>query len=353
MVEIQGIERATRLHNQAYVFDGCIPGMGFFKEPDVELRAITEGGVAGANVTVAQQNHDFRRALDSMIQLEKVQERFSNKMRICRSVAELKAAREEERLGVVFHFQDAKPMEDKLDNVETFYRLGLRVLQLTYNTQGWLGTGCAERHDAGLSTLGLQVIEECNRLGILVDVSHCGWTSAWDAIRHSKQPVSITHTGAYALCQATGRNKPDDMLKAVADTGGVVGAIWFSALLRREAGSHRVAPTSIRDVLGHLQHMVDVVGPDHVAIGSDLSNYHARTLEMPADSSLKWYRPLRPDVFGDGPTDRYDPFPDGLDSHSKMRNLTAGLVDLGYSDEDITKILGGNWLRLFESVWRV
>jgi len=338
------------LHEQSFVFDATIPGMGFFQEPAVEIKAVRDGGFHGASITVAQQRTNFVQAIENIRLIKRLQEKHAT--RVCTSVAELERARNDDRLGVILHFQDAKPIEDNLENLTTFYDLGVRIFQLTYNIQGWVGTGCAERHDTGLSTFGLQVVAECNRLGMLVDVSHCAWATAWDAIKHSKEPVAITHTGAHALCAATGRNKPDEMFREIANMGGVVGVCWFSALLKRAPNSHRVVPTSIEDVLDHLDHIVQLVGPDHVGIGSDLSNLHARTLEMPADSSLRWYRPLRPDVFGEGPVDRYDPFPQDLDTHAKARNLTAGMVRRGYDKESIRKILGANWLRLFKQVWR-
>lgn len=345
-------EQTRRIHSTSFVFDACIPPMGFWREPAIEIQAITDGGVSGANVTCAQPKHGFRRAVETIRQLGKVAEQFPDKVRICRSARELEAASGDGLLGLVIHFQEPKPIEENLDYVGTFYELGLRVLQLTYDAQGWLGTGCAERHDTGLSYFGLQVVEECNRLGILIDVSHCSYQTAWDAIKHSKDPIAITHTGAYALCQATGRNKPDDMIRSVAEGGGVIGVSWFPPQLKRASGSHKTVPTSIEDVLDHVDHMVQLVGPEHVGIGSDLSNLHARTLELPAHSSLRWYRPLRPDVFGDGPTDRLEPYPTGLDTHAKAWNLTAGLLRRGYREREVRSILGGNWLRLVRQVWR-
>lgn len=345
-------ELAARLHYDAYFFDACVPTMGFFADEDAEIAAIREGAVNGMNITVAQQNHGFRDTIDSIRRHKGLAERRSDELAICTSVAELRQCKADGRVGMVLHFQDSKAIEDQLDNLGLFYELGLRVFQLTYNVQGLVGTGCCERHDAGLSYFGLDVVKECNRLGILIDLSHCNYATTWDAIRHSQAPVALTHVGSHALCPATGRNKSDELFKAVAEGGGVIGITVFPALVKRNPSTHEVLQADVHDVLNHIDHAVDLVGIDYVGIGSDLSNYHAKTLDVPADSSIRWYRPMRPDVFGAGPVDRYDPFPTGLDSHSTMGNITKGLLERGYPAEAVQKILGENWLRLFAQVWQ-
>jgi membrane dipeptidase len=345
-------ERARSLHDQAFVFDACFSTPGFFKEEAREIQAFLDGGVDGGLATLAAEEQNFVKAVDNINRHLKVFNRHPDKVRMCRSVAELEQCQAEGKVGFVTHFQDTRPIETDLDYLGVFHQLGLRVLQLTYNTQNYVGSGCCELHDAGLSSFGRQVVEECNRLGVLIDLSHCGYDTCRDAIRHSRRPVSLTHVGALAVCPATGRNKPDDILQGVADTGGVIGIAFFAPLVKRNPATHEVLLAGVDDVLDHVDHVVKLVGSDHVGIGSDLSNYYARTLELPAFSSIRSYRPLRPDVFGVGPVDRYDPWPVGLDSHAKMTNLTRGLVKRGYTDADVKKILGGNWLRLFRETWR-
>jgi membrane dipeptidase len=132
----------------------------------------------------------------------------------------------------------------------------------------------------------------------------------------------------------------------------VLGIPLQPCFVKRDPDTHKVLPSTVEDVLNQIDYAVNLMGVDHVGIGTDMSTYAARTLEIPRDSSLRLFRPLFPHVFGVGPTDRYDPYPVGLDSHAKFLNLTRGLVKRGYSDEDTKKILGGNWLRLFKEVWR-
>ena len=345
-------QRARALHREAFVFDACLPSGGIFRDEETDIQNLPDGGVNGANVTIAEHQHNFLKTIESNVRFKKLIGRHTDKVRLATSAGDLLRCKRDGKVGFVMHFQDGKPIEDNLDYLSVFYDLGLRVFQLTYNMQGYLGTGCCERHDAGLSTFGIEAVAECNRLGILIDLSHCGHGTARDAIQHSKAPVAFTHAGVYALCPAYGRNKPDDLLKAVANTGGVIGVTFFPPFAKRNPKTHQVLQGTLDDVLDQVDYLVKLVGVDHVGFGSDLSDYYARTLEVPATSSIRWFRPLRPDVFGAGPTDRYDPFPTGLDSHARLPNLTRGLVQRGYNDEGIKKILGGNWLRLFQEVWK-
>jgi membrane dipeptidase len=306
----------------------------------------------GANVTVSTDQEDFQKAVLTIGKHRRLAERRSEVLRFCVSAAELDQCKKDGQFGMVMALQHSKPVEDSLEYLRIFYDMGLRVLQLTYNMQGYIGSGCCERHDAGLSSFGLEVVDECRRLGILVDLSHCADKTSWDAVRHAKGPVACTHSGAYAFCPAYGRNKPDDLLKAVVDTGGVVGAPFIASFVKRNPVTHEVLQATVEDVLDQVDYMVRLLGVSNVGLGSDMSNYFARTLEMPALSAYRLYRPLHPEVFGVGPTDRYDPFPIGLDSHAKLLNVTRGLVRRGYKDNEIKGILGGNWLRLFRDVWR-
>lgn len=345
-------QRVAKLHHEAFVFDGAFPISGLARDERGEIQALREGGVSGASVTFAQQTHNFPKAVDSVNHWKRLVMRYPESLSLCTKVVDLERCKKEGKTGFVIHFQDSKPCEDNLDYLSVFYGLGLRVLQLTYNVQGYAGTGCCERHDAGLSSFGVQMVRECNRLGIVVDLSHCGHGTAWDTVKHTQAPVAFTHVGVYSVCPAYGRNKPDELLKAVAETGGVIGITFFPAFLKRNAATHQVLPSTLHDVLDHIEYATRLVGVDHVGLGSDLANYYARTLEVSAESAIRWFRDTRPDVYGVGTPGKKDPFPPELNTHAKMRNLTRGLVQRGYTDEEVKKILGGNWLRLFKKVWK-
>lgn len=345
-------ERVRAVHQRSFVFDGAFPMLGFFKDEQAEIAAFRQGGLAGGNATVSSDETDFYGAIKNIRDLRGLIARNPETLGLCTSVAELEACKASGRVGMVTFFQNPKPIADRLDDLDTFHDLGLRVFQLSYNNQGFIGAGCCERVDPGLSEFGLKAVERCNALGILLDISHCGPATSWDALKFSKAPVVASHSGMYALAHAFGRNKPDDMLKAVAETGGLVGIPFFPCLVKRHPETHEVQPSTVEDVIDHIDHAVRLMGIDHVSIATDMATYGARTRELTKDSVLRRTRVEHPEVFGVGPTDRGDPYPAGLDSHDKMANLTAGLVRRGYADDEIGKLLGGNWLRVFERVWK-
>lgn len=343
-------ERARALHADMTIYDGTIFDTGFMQDERNELEAYRSGHVSGGSVTFCGHVHNFQRGIDAFYAHLKVIERNSDIARFCTSVADIEQCRRDGKVGIVAHFQDSKPIEDRLDYLRTFHAIGLRIFQLTYNAQGQVGTGCCEP-DSGLTEFGMQVVDECNRLGILIDLSHVNHRTSRDAIERSKAPVAFTHVGIHAMCPAYGRNKPDDLLRAVAGTGGMVGIAWAPFLVKREASTHKVLESTVNDVLDQMEYAIRLIGIDRVGVGSDLCNYSARTLVVPPHSSIRQHRPLHPEVFGVGPVDRYDPYPQGLDHHSGMMNITRGLLQRGYSDDDIRKLMGENWLRLFKKVW--
>ena len=345
-------QRALAIHEDAVIFDGAISMLGFEKEEQVEIQAFLDGRVAGGNATLSSSETDFMMAIDNFAKLKRLIARNPDTLALITTVDDLLACKRDRKFGMVIHFQNTTPILDRLDYLRTFYDLGLRVLQLTYNTQTFVGAGCCERIDGGLTTFGLEVVAESNRAGMLIDVSHCGHTTAWDAVKHSEKPIAATHAGVYTLARSHGRNKPDDLLKGIADTGGILGLPTQPCFVKRDPDTHVVQQATVDDVIDHIDYAVNLMGIDHVGFGSDMSNYAARTLDPPRDSNIRLVRAKRPDVFGVGPTDKYDPFPIGLDNHAKMLNLTRGLIKRGYSDEDTKKILGDNWLRIFNEVWQ-
>lgn len=345
-------KRAQSVHQDAVIFDGAISMLGFEREEDVEIQAYLDGGVTGGSVSLSTGETDFMMAIKNISELKRLIARNPKTLALVTCIDDLSACKQAGRFGLVIHFQNTKPILDDLDYLLTFYDLGLRVLQLTYNTQTFVGAGCCERVDGGLTEFGLDVVAECNRLGVLIDVSHCGHATAWDAIKYSKAPIAATHAGVYALARSYGRNKPDDLLKGIADTGGILGIPTQPCFVKRDPETHVVLQATIDDVIDHIDYAVNLMGIDHVCIGTDMSNYAARTLDPPRDSNIRLVREQRPDVFGVGPTDKYDTFPIGFDSHAKIRNLTRGLLKRGYSDDATKKILGGNWLRIFSEIWQ-
>ena len=227
------------------------------------------------------------------------------------------------KAGIILGLQNSEHFRTVAD-VGFFYGLGQRVSQLTYNAQNAIGAGCAVERDPGLTTYGARVVEEMNRIGMAVDISHTGDQTSLDAIALSKKPVLITHSNCRALNPRHRRCKPDDMIRAVAARGGVMGITSIRSFV---GGRDRV---TIEDVLDHFDHVARIAGIEHVGVGSDND----------VDGGAGGRSPRRLDVAG-------------LDGPQRIFNLTEGLVRRGYTDRDIRLILGGNFQRALADIWTV
>ena len=224
----------------------------------------------------------------------------------------------------------------KIDRAEIAYGLGIRMALLVFNTRNHVGDGCGERTNAGLSYLGLELVELMNSLGMLIDLSHCGIQTTLDAIEASKDPVMCNHVGARALYPSMKRLKTDEELKALAKKGGIAGV---SAIPNQLSGN---VEQGIEDMLNHIDYIVKLIGVDHVAIGLDIVfGDHVEYHRKAAKTTFKL------DYIGQGLD---APYMYGIESPEEWPNITRGLVSRGYSDEEIKKILGGNALRIIEEV---
>jgi membrane dipeptidase len=222
--------------------------------------------------------------------------------------------------------------------LEMAYDFGLRVQQLSYNNHNFVGAGCMEPNDAGLSRFGIEFVEKCNELGIVVDTGHCGHQTTLDACKYSKAPVVATHTGADRV-YSHNRCKSDEELKAIASTGGVVGIFampWFIA--------ENPQNTTVEHFLDHIDYVVELVGVDHVGIGTDWPMPQTKWMAL---AFKKHVAPTIGFKKGDGPSIEYV---HGIKDYRDFSNVTAGLLSRGYSDDDIVKIIGGNWMRVLREI---
>ena len=250
---------------------------------------------------------------------------------------DIRQAKAQGHVAGFIHTQDTRFIERDLDRLNLLYDLGMRVVQLTYNNMNYVGAGCTERTDAGLSYFGTKVIHRMNELRMMIDVSHTGRQSTLDACRASRFPVSATHTGAKALSPHD-RCKSDEELKAIASSGGLIGVVTVPSFL-----SGQSEPT-IENFLNHVDYIANLVGAEHVGIGTDWPNSApAWILEM----LHEWHEEL-----GFREEHRVDWLATlkGFQDHREFINITRGLIARNYSDHEIRGILGGNFLRVFEQV---
>lgn len=349
-------KRAKQLHDEAIVIDGLVPTMAYLSDPKYRNHLAT-GGITAGNFTIASRV-DFTNATAKVEACRTLVEAHAETFMLARSGDEVRTAKDTGTTAVILGFQDSMPimptdrtiLDGNLKFLRAFAEMGVRVIQLTYNSQNYVGAGCCERVDSGLSNFGRQVVDEMNRLGILIDLSHCGDTTTMDAIEYSDDPIACTHANPRALSNV-GRNKTDEQIRALAANNGVIGISLFPPLVKSDPETHKVKEATIEDVLDGIDYIVDLAGVDHVGFGTDMNDQALDAGVTPPYAAYRNFRPDHPDVYGRGPIEHYEPYPRGLHRHTALLNLTRGLFERDYDDSEIAKILGGNFLRVFDEVW--
>lgn len=273
-------------------------------------------------------------ALQAIESMRREAEESPEALVIATSVDEIRAAKRDRKLAVILSFEGAGPIEDSVELLGTFWRLGVRCIGLTHDFRNYLADGVRTGSEGGLTELGREAVREMGDLGIVVDVSHLNDAGFWDVADHSAAPLHASHSNSRSLCSHP-RNLTDDQLRAIAESNGVVGVHALKALV---TDADRV-PT-LDEFLKHLDRLIDLMGEDHVAIGPDImENYPADEYRLLWDPRL--------------PTARLDyVYPPEFDSLASMANVTAALLKRGFGQDVTRKILGENMLRLFESTWK-
>jgi len=251
-------------------------------------------------------------------------------------MADIVRAKRDGKVAVIMGMQNSDHFQ-KVEDVEFFYKLGQRVSQLTYNWQSRIGSGSTERVDGGVSDYGVSIIEAMNKVGMLIDVSHCGDKTTLDAIELSPKPIAITHSNCRALNNHP-RLKTDEAIKALAAKGGVMGIAGVRNFVTAQE------PTTLPNIVDHIDHAVKLVGIEHVGIGSDLDNHGYD--DMPPELQKAMKGMLKSSYAW---RDKIDT--DGFDHPRRIYDLTEELMRRGYSNDNIKAILGGNFQRLLTATW--
>lgn len=320
-----------QLHRDALIFDGLVVS----KWSRAVFEAMHAGGLTAANCTCSIWEN-FRQSIANLTEWNRFFAENADLLTPVRTVADIHRAKQQNKVGICLGWQNTSGIEDRLDYLEHFKSLGIGVMQLTYNTQNYVGSGCYESRDGGLSDFGREVISEMNRLGILVDLSHVGAKTSDDAIRFSRKPVCYSHCLPLALKQHQ-RNKSDDQLRVIADHGGFVGVTMFSPFLKHGPNS------TLDDYLEAIEHVIAIVGEDQVGIGTDFTQGHDAPFFEWITRDKGYARKLTD--FGTIAN------PEGMRELKDYPNLTAAFVRAGWSEQRIRKILGLNWINFLGKVW--
>ncbi len=333
-------KHARSLYDEAVVIDALNVSNW---DSDAVYESLNAGSVAAINATQATWE-GYEETLDMIAKWYVRFRERPDQILLVETVDDIHRAEREGKTGIIFGWQNTSPIENDLDRLALFHKLGVRIMQVTYHERNLLGDGCMERQDGGLTNFGIDAVKEMNRLGILLDLSHVGIATTQESIEVSEKPVAITHANAKSYFDHR-RNKTDKAIKTMAEKGGVIGATCIRGFLRN------TLTAQLDDYLDAIDHLVQMVGVDHVSLGTD------HTQDQPEEfwkfiggqQGTKYPSKFTPP--NGGPLPWYDQYPDELKTPDQLPIMSEALLKRGYSDDDVIKILGGNWLRLFEEVW--
>ncbi len=301
------------------------------------FRQMNEGGVHAVHVTIAY-HETFREMVLAIESWNSRFEQLSDVIFMGRTAEDIHKAMAENKTAIFFGFQNPSPIEDDIGLIEICHQLGVRFMQLTYNNQSLLATGCYEDQDTGVTRFGKQAIAEMNRVGLVIDMSHSAERSTLEAIEISSRPIVISHANPHWWHPAL-RNKSDDVLKALTHSGGMLG---FSLYPHHLNGS---ADCSLSSFCEMVAQAAERYGVEHLGIGSDLCQ------DQP-DSIVTWMRNGRwskQTDYGEGSAAApgFPSQPEWFRDNRDFGNISQGLSDVGFSSEETAAVMGGNWLRFY------
>jgi len=341
-------QEALNIHKEAIVIDmlftledppGDDIGFGFDK--------MRLGGVTAINASILGDDFsNFYAVMERVASWYPVFERYSDTILLVTTSEDIETAKEQNKIGIFLGFQSSRPIENNIDFLNLYHRLGVRIMQLTYQNSCRVGGGGGdEPTDYGLSKFGIRVIKRMNELGVLIDVSHCGDRTVMEAIEISEKPIAFTHANPRSLCNVQ-RNKTDEQIKALAEKGGLIGICMYSPLLKN-------GPNSVLDdYVDAIDYVANLVGIDHVGIGTDALSFRG----LKAESEI-WFESKQNPVSWKARNPKIahnytiETLHVGTGDLSCLPQITVKLAERGYSSEDIKKFLGENSMRLFRQVW--
>ena len=315
-----------------------VDGLQYANWSETIFRQMRAGGVDGVHVTIAY-HENFRETVLNIERWNRWFEKFPDLIFQGRTGDDLHLARETGRTAIFFGFQNPSPIEDDIGLVEIVHTLGARFMQLSYNNQSLLATGCYEAEDPGITRMGRQVIKEMNRVGLVIDMSHSAERSTLEAIEISERPIAITHANP-AFWHPALRNKSDDVLRALGQSGGMLG---FSVYPHHLKNSSQCSLESFCEMIART---ADLMGSEHIGIGTDLCQ------DQP-DSVVEWMRVGRwtKEIdYGEGTKNNagFPEMPSWFKDNRDFDTIESGLRTAGFSEHDVASIMGENWLNFYD-----
>lgn len=303
------------------------------------FRQMREGKVDAVHVTITY-HENFRETVANIEKWNLWFERFPDLIFHGKTGEDVRLARKTNRTAIFFGFQNPSPIEDDIGLVEICHMLGARFMQLTYNNQSLLATGCYEAEDTGITRMGKQVIKEMNRVGLVVDMSHSAERSTLEAIETSERPIAITHANPN-FWHAALRNKSDEVLKALGQSGGMLGFSMYPHHLKDKSDC------TLESFCGMIAKTADLMGAENLGIGTDLCQ------DQP-DSIVEWMRVGRwtKEIdYGEGSASDagFPPMPEWFKDNRDFDTIEQGLKNIGFSDAETAGIMGENWLRFYDN----
>ena len=306
------------------------------------FRQMQEGGVTAVHATIAY-HETFRETVANVETWNRWFERFPELIFHGRTGDDVRRAKTEGRTAIFFGFQNPSPIEDDIGLVEIWHSLGARFMQLTYNNQSLLATGCYEAEDQGVTRMGRQVIREMNRVGLVVDMSHSAERSTLEAIEISERPIAITHANP-AFWHPARRNKSNEVLRALGQAGGMLGFSMYPHHLKDKSDC------TLASFCEMIARTADLMGVNNIGLGSDLCQ------DQP-DSVVEWMRMGRWSKqidYGEGSANDagFPPMPEWFKDNRHFGNIATGLLECGFSEADTAGVMGENWLRFYDNNFR-
>lgn len=314
-----------------------IDGLQYTDWSEKIFRQMRQGRVDAVHVTIAY-HENFREMVLVLEKWNRLFERYPDLITKGLWASDIDKARETDRTAIFFGFQNPSPIEDDIGLVEIVHTLGARFMQLTYNNQSLLATGCYEAEDTGVTRMGKQIIKEMNRVGLVVDMSHSADRSTIEAAEISERPIAITHANPHEWAPAL-RNKRDDVIRAVTQNGGMFGFSLYPHHLKGKGDC------TLQDFCESVARTAEKYGVDHLGIGSDLCQ------DQP-DSVVEWMRVGRWTKaidYGEGSASNpgFPPMPDWFRDNRDFGNIETGLRAVGMNDDEVAGLMGRNWYRFF------